>query len=306
VKTCDRRYESLVVDVVRGEIGPDATLEPVPTYPDTIVYEIVAPSIRAIFKAIDPAGRDPDGIALEAWACEAARDVGVPAPRVLVVDTTRARLPASFFIMEKAAGAPLERLSLPEDRLDALLTTFGSHLRALHEIRIPGFGWLDEDAFRTTGQVRGRAETWSAALIDEVEGSLRYLSGAGLAPGEIDEIRSTIEARGGRLRGFTDGRLLHGDIGLLHVWADPDVLQITGVVDFGERSSGDPASDFGDIEGQHLGSVLAGYGPEDPSGTIDAIRFYALVRAIPWAEKWHARGETQVLDWVRHVLREAR
>jgi aminoglycoside phosphotransferase (APT) family kinase protein len=306
VKACDRRYESLVVEVVRSELGPDAALEPVPTYPDTIVYEIATTSGRAIFKAIDPGGMDPDGIALEAWVCERARAAGIPAPQVLAVDTTKARFPGSFFIMEKAAGAPLERLTLEDGQLHVLLVEFGSHLRALHEIRIPGFGWLDEATFRAAGDVKGRAETWSAALMDEIEGSLRYLSDAGLASAEIDAIQSTIEAGTGLLGSFTDGRLLHGDIGLLHIWADPDALRVTSLVDFGERSTGDPASDFGDIEGSNLRSVLTGYEPEDASGTIDKVRFYALIRAIPWAKKWHSRGETQVLDWVRHVLREAR
>jgi hypothetical protein len=51
--------------------------------------------------------------------------------------------------------------------------------------------------------------------------------------------------------------------------------------------------------------VLTGYVPNDPDGFRNSITFYSLIRAIPWARKWHSRGEPHVLDWVRHVLQNA-
>jgi aminoglycoside phosphotransferase (APT) family kinase protein len=303
MKTCNTAHEHLVSDILSRELGSNVTLVPVPTYPDTIVYEANAESGRFVFKAIDPDGQDRDGIALEAWTCEKARDVGVPAPRVVTVETNRTRFPSSFFIMERATGEPMEGLTLSEDQETRLLNELGSHLSALHRIKIPGFGWLDEGAFASSGTVRGSADTWRLALLDEVPRSLEYLSEAGrLTQAEVDEVQRAIEAGAEIIEGCRDGRLLHGDIGLLHVWVDPDELRVTSVLDWGERSSGDPASDFGDLEGRQLHSVLTGYGADEADGLAQRIRFYALVRAIPWARRWHSRGETQVLDWVRHVL----
>jgi aminoglycoside phosphotransferase (APT) family kinase protein len=305
VKTCNRSYERLVAAIVSREVGA-ATLIPLPTYPDTIVYEAVSGDRRFIFKAIDPDGQDRDGIALEAWACETARSRGVPAPRIVSSDMSADRFPSSFFLMEKATGASLEELSLTDRERERVLMEFGSYLRALHEIEVPRFGWLDEDAFRTSETVGGWAHTWRTALLDEVPDSLHYLCGPDrLSGAEGERIRAVIEEGAPFLDGFSDGRLLHGDIGLLHVWADPTALRVTALLDFGERASGDPASDLGDLEGRNLDAVLSGYGVDDVARFTERIRFYALARAIPWARKWHSRGETQVLGWLRHVLREA-
>lgn len=303
MKTCNTAHEGLVADLLRHEFAPDASLVPVPTYPDTIVYEAIADDRRVIFKAMDPDGRDRDGIALEAWSCDRARESGVPAPDVVVLDTSCSRFPTSFYVMAKAAGRTLEGASLRQPDLAAVLTELGTHLRALHEITIPGFGWLDEDHFRATGLVRGSAETWPNALFEAVPQSLDYLRDVNaLSASEVEHARKVLDVGAPLLSDYTDGRLLHGDMGLLHVWFDPETRRVTSLVDFGERSSGDPAYDFIDFEPSHLAHVAAGYG--DLSDRLEErVRFYALAQAIPWARKWHERGETQVIDSLRGLLR---
>jgi hypothetical protein len=42
--------------------------------------------------------------------CETIRALGIPAPRVLAIDTSNTLLPASYFIMEKAGGQPLSTI----------------------------------------------------------------------------------------------------------------------------------------------------------------------------------------------------
>ena len=117
MKTCDPKYERYIPDLVRHATGAaPVRLIPVPTVPDTIVYEAELPSGSVIFKAIDADGRDRDGIALEAWMCETVRGLGVPAPQVLALDTSHNVLPSSYFIMQKAAGQPLISLAVEERR----------------------------------------------------------------------------------------------------------------------------------------------------------------------------------------------
>jgi hypothetical protein len=141
LKTCDTTYEALIGDVLRQQLGSSIVgLTPIPTYPDTIVYEAQTPEQRVIFKAMEPNGRDPDGIGLEAWACEAAAAQGVPAPRVLVVDTSCRSFPSSFFVMVKAAGRSLAELQFEREGVESLLREVGQALRRLHDVRLPGFG----------------------------------------------------------------------------------------------------------------------------------------------------------------------
>lgn len=307
-KTCNTAYEGLVAATLRHDLGGSSTLLPVPTYPDTIVYEAVADRRTWIFKAMDPDARDRDGIALEAWSCDKAREAGVPAPRIHSLDTSCSRFPSSFVVMEKATGASLERLSLPPRDLELALAELGSHMRALHEIEIPGFGWLDESHFRATGLAEGSANTWHDALVGAVPEALEYLARAdALTADELEQTRRILERDTPLLDPFPTGRLLHGDLGLVHVWFDPKAGSISSLIDFGERMSGDPVYDFCDfdLEPGMLAHVIAGYYEDTPppEGFHHRVWRYAFARAIPWAAKWHERGHLHVIDWMRHLLR---
>jgi hypothetical protein len=87
-------------------------------------------------------------------------------------------------------------------------------------------------------------------------------------------------------------------------------MRISGLIDFGERMSGDPVYDFCDLDlkPDRLAQVIAGYYGETPvpEGFHDQVWLYALARSIPWAMKWHERGHLHVIDWVRHLLQTAR
>jgi len=309
-KTSNTAYEHAVAEVARQEVGRDVTLSAIPTYPDSIVYEVTDDRRAWIFKAMEPGGRDPDGIALEAWSCERAREAGLPAPRIHLLDTSCSRFPASFLMMEKAAGESLERLALSQRDLEAALRELGSLMRALHEIEVPGYGWLDESYFRSEGVAKGCSDTWFEALFGNIAESIEYLARTdAMSADEVEQIKAIIERTTSLLDPLPVSRLLHGDLGLVHVWFDPEVMSISGLIDFGDRMSGDPMYDFCDLDlkPDQLAQVIAGYYGETstPDGFHDRIWAYAFARAIPWAMKWHERGHVQVIDWVRHLLRAA-
>jgi Ser/Thr protein kinase RdoA (MazF antagonist) len=306
-KTSNTAYEHIVEEIARQEVARDVTLSAIPTYPDSIVYEVAADRGSWIFKAMEPHGRDRDGIALEAWSCERAREVGVPAPRIHSLDTSCSRFPSSFMMMEKASGECLERLALPQRDLETALRELGSLMRALHEIEIPGYGWLDESYFRTTGVARGSSDTWYEALFGPTSESIEYLARTdALSADEVEQITTLVERWTPLLDPRPASRLLHGDLGLVHVWFDPEAMRISGLIDFGERMSGDPVYDFCDLDLKPylLAQVIAAYYGEAPApeGFHDRVWLYAFARSIPWAMKWHKRGHLHVIDWVRHLL----
>jgi len=299
VKTCNTDYEDLLAGIVGTLLGGGVVvLRPVPTYPDTIVYEASSGGRTVVFKAVEPEGRDADGIAAEAWTCERADKAGVPAPRVLEVDTSHSRFPSSFFVMEKAAGESLASLDLPDWELQTVLERLGAHVAALHEIAVGGFGPLSAAG-------RGRSDTWRAALLDDVPAALDYLARVGALTGaEIAGAQRAVDDGSPVLDECTDARLLHGDLGLLHVFADPATLRVTSLVEFGECAAGDPAYDFRDFDSAQLRPLLAGYGA--PEEFAQRIPYYVLVQAISWAAKWHARGEQQVVEFLKDVIGASR
>jgi aminoglycoside phosphotransferase (APT) family kinase protein len=291
VKTCNTEYENLLPRILGPHLGGGVlVLRAIPTYYDTIVYE----GGGLVFKALDPNGRDRDGIAVEAWACERARQAGVPAPEVLELDTSRERFPSSFFVMRKAAGRSLEEPDLADWELKTVLERLGGHLAALHEIALPGFGWLIENA-----GIRGEHDTWANALLGDVPASIDYLAGRDLlSRAEIERVWAALETS----NEWSDGRLLHGDLELLHTWVDPSTLRITSLVDFGDRRSGDPAYDFIHFDPRYLDAVLRGYDGND--SLLPRIAYYRLAHAVPWAAKWHSRGEPTVIYFLKSLLRD--
>jgi tRNA A-37 threonylcarbamoyl transferase component Bud32 len=110
-------YQAYAEEALQRHLGrPAERLALIPTYTDTIVYEAQFPDRSVIFKATDPAGRDPSRIALEAWACGRVRAIGVPAPFVVAVDTSATLFPSPYLIMQKMVGRPLTQLGLPVEQ----------------------------------------------------------------------------------------------------------------------------------------------------------------------------------------------
>ncbi len=308
-KTCNTNYEASVVSVLRRHLKrAPAILTPIPTYPDTIVYEAQYPESPVIFKAIDPDGRDPDGIALEAWVCEKVCTLGVPGPRVLAVDTDRSLFPGSYFIMEKAKGRALDSVQLTTKERQRYVRLLGSYLKKLHTVKLDGFGWLDEVHYRRTGEVKGQEATWRTSMLKKVPSSLEYLEREGAIDRRtIETIHDLIAAHGEVLDQCVEASLLHGDLGDIHVWVDPERGDITSLVDFGERMAGDPVWDIIEWEWKEIDALLEGYEPDAEMKESFEVKFYlfAVLRAIPWAQRWYSRGAVQTIDWLKLTVRKA-
>jgi aminoglycoside phosphotransferase (APT) family kinase protein len=98
--------------------------------------------------------------------------------------------------------------------------------------------------------------------------------------------------------------LLHGDLGENHVFVDPVRREVTSVIDFGETAAGLWLWDLLEFHRPLVPPILDGYGvATDEREEIDHLVItYALLKAVPWAAKWHARGEPEVLVWLRRTV----
>jgi aminoglycoside phosphotransferase (APT) family kinase protein len=307
MKTCNPKYVEQIPDVVWRATGArPVRLIPIPTVPDTIVYEAQLPAGAVIFKAIDPDGRDPDGIGLEAWMYEQVRALGVPAPQVLAVDTSHSLLPASYFVMEKAHGQPLN--SVPAAQQPALLRQVGAYLQRIHCVHVEQFGWLDEQHYRQYHAMQGSDATWRTAILKDIPASLAYFEATNaVEPSAMCAIERVLDLANSMLQPITDGRLLHGDLGGLHVWVDPERSAVTSFVDFGERSAGDPIWDIMRFEWEGVRLLIEGYelDASEQARFWPTFYLYAVLQAIPWARKWHARGGVHTVEWLKTTIREA-
>lgn len=159
-------------------------------------------------------------------------------------------------------GTPLGRLGEPSPSSPAAWSAAGSALRKLHDAPLPP--WPGRDLADTTAHL-DRECAW--LLENDV------------LPANL--VRRNREVAEAALRPWTPS-FVHGDLQLAHVFVDGD--EVTGVIDWTEASCGDALFDLASLtlgHPEHLGDVLAGYGPAD----LDVIRgwwSWRCLQAIRW------------------------
>lgn len=259
---------------------------------DHLVVELALPTDDAILKT---GLRDHFG--LEAWACERARGLGVPAPDVLVVDDIPEELPHSALLLRKVPGLPIRELE-GEDAADAVREA-GRHLRAIHEIALPGSGWADPDAHRADGDVRGRDNDWPSTVRRELGWGLGYLEDRRLVPRELaGRIRAAQEDHTQGLEAVDDLRFLHGDPGASHLLVDPATGDLTAIIDWADLQVGDPAWE--------LSMASAWAVAEAPEGSEGSRRSWIFARLLEAYEPGRDLGDRlEALGPLYHCMRLA-
>jgi aminoglycoside phosphotransferase (APT) family kinase protein len=275
-------------------------------YEGRLVCAVSLPGRRVVFKA-----GPGDTIRLDAWASETARRLGVLAPAVLVVDTSRRAFPLDWLLMDEVPGGPLA--GWPSDRevadldLDCpaireVLHEAGRQLRLLHSQRMAGFGPLDAGPLAGGGQPAGRWSSWGEYLADDLHANLDSAVQRGILPEpEAAAAGSILDERIGRLR-VPEGVLLHGDFIARHLYVTGPGPALTGILDLGALS-GDPAFDIAvaDVDhrrlepalGRYAGLLLDGYRPDASfrEEVAGRLLLYRAQRTIGEAVFMHANGE---------------
>jgi len=283
-----RNYVESELDLVGRAVAYHVGVRPrelreIPSYTDTIVYFARIQDKTLYFKAADPYGLDRSRIEAEAWACTAAAGVGVPAPRIIALDSTRAQFPAPYLLMESVAGEPMSRAHLTPHDLQRASREFGAVLRRLHSVEVEGFGPLSASEGDLHGAPAGQYATWKSAVVSEVQRALLYLSERDLIQPQLRSLLQGLLSVDTFLSDIAShGRLLHGDPGASHVYVDTDG-HVVGVIDFGTPWSGDPLWDLASLnwEGEtDVDEVIEGYGPSvSDSRATEHISAYALCQA---------------------------
>jgi aminoglycoside phosphotransferase (APT) family kinase protein len=249
---------------------------------------------------------DRAALAAEVGVLAAVASRGIPAPIVEAVDLDASQTGLPAILTRDVGGEPLAGTE-PVFRLA------GAHLRAVHEITLDGFGALDA----TDGELRGEDPTWSEVVSRRVA-PLSAIADAGLVPPSVlDRAAAAVNNHQHLVAAVGRGRLLHGDFHPRHVYAADG--RITGIIDWGDATSGDPVYDFARIA--HAGvvatdvagalglvaTVLETYGdaPWIPSDLTPKLLLYAAVfimwsmagefdAGAPWPPWWPVQTATLV------------
>ncbi len=164
---------------------------------------------------------------------------------------------------------PLAEVALGTEERHRLIREAGWAIRAVHEIGIPGFGVLEEATYLRNAQVQGQYDSWEEYLDGALESAVTALRTSGaIDDAGVDRINRVCCRPCGNLYDLGPvGQLLHGSFDPSHVLVDEG--RVTGLVDFGERRSGDPAWDIGGFLMDSIGEtrhLLEGYDPDKRRG----------------------------------------
>lgn len=201
------------------------------------VYDVTTQDGQKIIVRISPE-KDPRFEA-ERWALDASRDVGVPTPKVFLVEkTTYNKKSITFCVEEKLSGQPLDKL-LKDDKikLSNVIKQISEVLGKIHSVKVDGFGYLQPNG-------KGWDITFSSIMLDLTEKEDELLKAAT----QWDILHSKVEKGLTLLSNNTDlydwdkPSLVHGDFGPPHILVDNS--SITGVIDMQECSGNHPIFDF--------------------------------------------------------------
>jgi aminoglycoside phosphotransferase (APT) family kinase protein len=183
-----------------------------------------------------------DAFAIEAWALHQAAELGIPAPEVVSLDTTSA---VPHLAITKIHGVSLVDSRLTQPAAQAGAREAGELLRRLHDTSMPGFGWIDRQTFMHHRRVVGKSATWPDEIRAELDPALDLLTAQGALPSAgAEEVRARLRAATPLITAVTDGRLLHGDLGRMHIFVHPEDGRVAGLVDWGDLQVGDPLWDL--------------------------------------------------------------
>lgn len=175
----------------------------------------------------------------EKWAIDACREVGVPAPKVLLIENLKNdEKQLAVNVQEKLPGIPLNEIEdLDVGQKNSCLQQAGLLLSKIHSLSVSGYGGTDSEG---RGKYDSIKEVVSSLCLKEVE-IKRIGSEKGFDLDSIDQAFQLLK-EGAESYGNMPPSLLHNDYGPKHLLVDQGV--VTGVIDFENAEGGDPVKEF--------------------------------------------------------------
>lgn len=157
----------------------------------------------------------------------------LPVPKVLAHDDSCTLIHAEYFIMERLAGAPYNKMkeTLSQEEKDAIEFELGVYSRLINEVQGEKFGYfLQQESWK---------DSWAEAFQQMIRGVLADGRDAGVELPAVDTvIESEIERHLDALHEVVQPRLVHWDLWDGNVFVEHG--KITGLIDFERALWGDP------------------------------------------------------------------
>jgi Ser/Thr protein kinase RdoA (MazF antagonist) len=264
--------ERAVAAFVASELGCEATwVVRVDAFATNAVYEVDTDGGRFVVKA----SMLHDALRAEAWACARGADAGCAAPAILGLGRLGTDDSMSAFIMRRVAGGPIVAG-------DPAFREVGVGLRRLHDMRLPGFGWLAEASWDERGDFLLLHSSW-LGFLKGICGDVRLLADSYVVAAPVAEaVAAAIDAHANALAAVEVGSLCHGDLKAAHILVDAG--RLAGVIDWGDAVVGEPLWDIARFahraDGGAVSLLLEGYNPEP--AMVDELAWRVPLYGVLW------------------------
>ena len=195
--------------------------------------------------------------------------LGLPVPRVLASDCSRAETPFAWQALEHVPYPDLnQHFKQGTLTLGPIAETIGEAVARWQDIRPQGYGPFSATAAQADGALLGLHPTHASYFFCNLDRHLAFLTGRGfLTPDQTAAVTEAISRRQGLLDAGP-GVLVHKDLALWNILGPPD--RIAAFIDWDDAISGDPMDDLSLLACFHGPDVLA-----------RAFAGYARVRPLP-------------------------
>jgi aminoglycoside phosphotransferase (APT) family kinase protein len=299
--------EQVIFELVKRATGQQATArEKIVRGYDSEVYLVHTPNNIDTVVRIRHHGGAP--FADEAWAIAQCRDVDVPVPDVLLVETIDIDgIKREVMVQRRVPGHALSEIErdLTIEQRAVVWCQAGAALGAIHSIAVGGF-------YKRHSDGSWDFPTWDSiskqSIIDRASEKPLLLQ-AGFRNHEVDQLLQRLEA-GQALFVGQQPVLCHGDFLPGHLFFDDD-LKLCGVIDFGEFQGGGPIVDFANLSmtcpDVDLAWLQSGYGNANLFGQTfpDRLQVAKLGAQIGNLAHFIQQGNAQKVALIAAGLREA-
>lgn len=268
----------------QGEVP--AAVTPFNSDGNHFAYVIAMPDGRRYFFRGDEGLVEDDYLLAETRVLQDVHAVGVPVPRVWRSGSGLGERPIQFQILD-CLDYPNLNEPFKAGTLDvrAIATQMGSHLRRLHSLTYPGFGFFNTERIRRDGVLVGLDATYADYFNKRLEHHLGYLVEHTLVTREdAGAIREVLRDHAADLN-LQQGVLVHRDLALWNILGTPE--RVMAIIDWDDCVVGDPADDLGIIAcfhgDEYMVPLLASYagGAVLPADFVRRIHLHTL-RNMLW------------------------
>jgi len=192
---------------------------------------------------------------VEADVLKRIKSIGIPAPIIYDVDSSRTKVSFSYQIMEFINYPDLNSIQKKTKlNINAIATELGEYMAKWQGITFNGYGPFNVGTLRNTGELEGLHKNYKDYFLLNLDKHLYFLlENSFFKNDEVVYIKQAVKLNEKYLY-FEKGCLVHKDIALWNILGTENTIK--AVIDWDDTISGDPMDDISILACFHTEEVI--------------------------------------------------